>query len=570
MNEPRIQPVTLRFEDRALEREFRDRYHDQSIRQMRFGLMMGLFLYSGFGLLDIVAAPGRLKEIWLLRFGIACPLIAVLLIWSFLPSWRWFSQIGTLILGVVCSVAIIAMTVIAPAPTNYLYQTGVMAVLMFISTVMRLRFIYTLWTAVIVIAAYNAVALTLQDIEGWIIVNHNFFLFTAMVIGGFAAYGVEHYARRNFLQSRTIEMKNEEMSVANRELVESRALIIESSRRAQLIFSALAEALPGTRLDEKYEVGEKIGAGGFATVYRGRHLLLDAPVAIKIFRPSSATDLEKSFERFRMEGISAKKINHPNAVEVMDFGIAGSAIAFLVMELLEGHTLADELRTHGRRSPRRAAEIIVPVCAVLSEAHRLGIIHRDIKPGNIFLHQSQQGEIVKVVDFGIAKATEQSNSIADELTATGALIGTPSYMAPERFHGGAYGVSSDIYSVGVLLFQMLTGQLPARVESESNRVRDIPSGLADLIMKALAADPNRRPSAYEMATTIAMIFDLPLKAPIAAPFAGTPRLTATDVPTEVRSMSDEAVTEVSDRDAPTRGIEESAPAQVPRRLRGSE
>src|SRR6185503_15052486 len=123
-----------------------DRYHDQSVRLMRVGLMMGLFLYSSFGLLDVVAVPTKLKEVWFLRFGIACPAVIVLLILSFHPSFRRFSQAGTLVLGVICGAVIIAMTVIAPPPTNYLYQTGVMAVLMFISSVMRLRFIYTLWT----------------------------------------------------------------------------------------------------------------------------------------------------------------------------------------------------------------------------------------------------------------------------------------------------------------------------------------------------------------------------------------------------------------------------------------
>ena len=534
MTERRIHPITLRFEDVRLETEFRDRYHEQSLQLMRWGLMMGFVIYGAFGLLDIVAVPTKLREIWLIRFGIASPITAALLVWSFRRSFRFISQIGIAVLAILCATAIVVMTMIAPPPANYLYQAGVMAVLMFASAVMRLRFIYVVATSLIVTVLYNVIALADGTTPAWIVINHNFFLLTVTVLGGFAAYGIEHYARRNFL--------------ANRDLVESRQLIIESSRRAQLIFSALAEALPGTTLDDKYEVGEKIGSGGFGTVYRGKHLLLEAEVAIKIFRPSNAKDLEKSFERFRLEGISAKRINHPNAVEVMDFGIASSAVAFLVMELLEGKTLADEIRDEWRLSPLRCAEIIVPICGVLAEAHRLGIIHRDIKPGNIFLHRSKQGEVVKVLDFGIAKVTEQSlTPMTDPLTATGAVIGTPSYMAPERVMGTSYGFSSDVYSVGVMMFQMLAGSLPptATVAVLKQALHETPEPLADLIIRALAPQPEDRPTAYELATNVSAMFNVPLamSTPGTQPDRGVLR-SVTDAPTEVKTDPDHAPTEV--------------------------
>ena len=524
MNEPRIQPFTLRF-GVPLESEFLDRYYDQSIRLIRISLTMGFFLYASFGWLDTFAVPEKLEEVWFIRFGIVCPCLALTALWTFHRSFRRYSQLVLMVLGLIAGGAVIVMTVLASPPANHLYQTGVMTVLMFFFSVPRLRFVYAMTTAVILIVAYNVVALAMDTRPGWIILNHNFFLFAAMIVGGFASYAIELYARRNFLQSRTIENKNEELSAANRELVESRQAILESSRRAQLIFSALADALPGTTLDDKYEVGEKIGSGGFGTVYRGKHLLLDAPVAIKIFRPTDTKNLEKSFERFRIEGVSAKRIRHPNAVEVLDFGISASALAFLVMELLEGHTLSEEIRALGMLPPRRCAEIIVPVCSVLAEAHALGIIHRDIKPGNIFLHRGN-GEVVKVVDFGIAKLTDTPTpQNFDHLTATGAVIGTPSYMAPERFWDAPYGVSSDIYSIGVVLFEMLTGQLPfaskpemiwraafmkspAPAPSPRFLVPEIPVAFDKLVMQALSSHPEQRPSAQDMAREIAELFEI--------------------------------------------------------------
>src|SRR5262249_48378640 len=161
------------------------------------------------------------------------------------------------------------------------------------------------------------------------------------------------------------------------------------------IFSALAKALPGTVLDEKYRLDEKIGTGGFGAVFRGTHLGLNRTIAVKVFRPVPGNDSPEALERFLQEGISACKINHPNAVAVLDSGISADGIAYMVMEFLEGNSLADELRRKLRLTIRRTFEILGPVCEVLEEAHRAGIIHRDIKPENIFLSQAKEGLVVK-------------------------------------------------------------------------------------------------------------------------------------------------------------------------------
>jgi len=530
--------LTLSFKDEA-EGEFLDRFFQRSLAQMRFALILGIILYALFGLLDAIAAPAQKTSLWIIRYAIVCPLFAIGWALSYTPSFRRYAQLILTILPMIAGFGIIEMTVLTPRPVNYLYASGLILVLMWTFTFIRLRFVYSAIASIVIVATYLVTTAIAGVTPAWIIVNNAFFLLTAVILGGFAAYGIELYERRDFLQTR-------ELMRTNDDLVESRRLVIESSRRAQLIFSALAEALPGTDLENKYRLEEKIGSGGFGTVYRARHLLLDAPVAVKIFRPVGGMSMEKSFERFRLEGISTKRIAHPNAVAVLDFGIASSAIAFLVMELLEGHTLADEMRAVGTMSPRRCADIAIPICSVLAEAHSSGIIHRDIKPSNIFLHQSRTlGEVVKVVDFGIAKMLEPSAAEGlDELTATGILIGTPDYIAPERLSSQAYGPSSDIYSVGVLMYQMMTGHVPyettvAQMTQEPrppDEVCEMPAALSGVILLALSIDPLERPAAAEMARMIAEIFNVPV--PIAKPSAILAEVPIdTEAPTEVRDGS---------------------------------
>jgi ligand-binding sensor domain-containing protein/serine/threonine protein kinase len=322
---------------------------------------------------------------------------------------------------------------------------------------------------------------------------------------------------------RTAELakKNEELARKNQELV-------QSHKRADKIFSALSDILPGTVLDEKYRLENKIGSGGFGAVYKATHLIMKRPVAVKIFRPSAGNATAESLERFLLEAISTCRINHPNAVSVLDSGVSTEGIAYMVMELLEGHTLSAELERKGRLLPARAAEIVIPVCDVLSKAHAAGIVHRDIKPDNIFLHQTPEGEVVKVVDFGIAKLLDDVSSMeVNSLTAAGRMIGTPAYISPERLDDKPYDGRADVYSLGVMLYQMLCGHMPFHSVDGSFEALiymhlmkpprplrefnpDIPTDLETVVMRALEKKPENRPTAKEFVQEFSTVLGIQL------------------------------------------------------------
>jgi len=280
-----------------------------------------------------------------------------------------------------------------------------------------------------------------------------------------------------------------------------------------------AHALPGAVLGGRYRLDSVIGGGSFGTVFRARHLELNRDVAVKVLATSAGTDPD-ALARFRREGASACRVQHPNAVAVLDFGVTQTGVAYLVMELLQGHPLDRELEDNAMLTPARSVEITVPVCAALAAAHAVGVVHRDIKPSNIFLHQTPLGEVPKILDFGIAKISGEA-AIGQNLTIDGSLLGTPAYMAPERFRRGPYGLKSDVYSVGVMLYEMLAGRLPfippsadplalvaMQAEEEPPSLRalrpDIPPELETLVLSALAPDPGARPTADVLAFRLSL------------------------------------------------------------------
>jgi hypothetical protein len=318
------------------------------------------------------------------------------------------------------------------------------------------------------------------------------------------------------VRARTAELEaaNQQLAAVNRELV-------AAQNQADQVFAAYARALPGTIIDGKYRLDQELGSGGFGVVYRGRHVILDLPVAIKVFRPAAGNDSGLGLQRFLREGAAASRISHPNAVRILDTGVS-AGIAFLVMELLEGRSLAEELKACGALPLARCAAIAGTVASVLALAHREGILHRDIKPENVFLHRARDEEVVKVLDFGIAKFLGEAPGTGKAcLTRTGEFMGTPSFIAPERISGDPDDGRSDVYSLGAMLFQMVCGSLPWSEEhmlklmvgiidevapaSIGSYRPGVPEELEELIRRALAWSAADRPTAEEMAASLAAL-----------------------------------------------------------------
>src|SRR5215510_5236813 len=215
-------------------------------------------------------------------------------------------------------------------------------------------------------------------------------------------------------------------------------------------------ALTGRTLDQKYYLESKLGVGGMGTVYRAGRLRIGDRVAVKVLHPDQMAD-PHAVERFRREAQTASRLKHPNIVTVYDFGVSREGLNYQVMELAEGESLRSLVHRYGRPAETVAAEIIRQVCAALDETHRLGIVHRDIKPENILVHTIPGGLHVKVLDFGIVALRDVK---AGRLTRTGVVMGTPHYMSPEQCLGEELDGRSDIYSLGIVLFEMLTGVVP--------------------------------------------------------------------------------------------------------------
>ncbi|HTB59890.1 MAG TPA: serine/threonine-protein kinase, partial [Polyangia bacterium] len=208
----------------------------------------------------------------------------------------------------------------------------------------------------------------------------------------------------------------------------------------------------GRVIDSRYRVIRKIGEGGMGTVYAGEHVEIGKDVAIKILHPAYSTQ-QDLVERFRREARAASRIGHPHIIDVTDFGETEDGCAYFVMEHLDGIDLADVLSHERRLAPERACKIATQICRALAAAHAAGVIHRDLKPENIFLvARDGQADFVKVLDFGIARSMGR----ARRLTNPGVAMGTPEYMAPEQAEGGAVDQRSDIYSVGALIYEMVS------------------------------------------------------------------------------------------------------------------
>jgi serine/threonine-protein kinase len=264
-------------------------------------------------------------------------------------------------------------------------------------------------------------------------------------------------------------------------------------------------------LSGRYETGEKLGTGGMSNVYKATDRILERTVAVKILAEHLSDD-ERFVARFKREALAVAKLIHPNIVQVYDTGVDDGR-HYIVMEYVEGRSGAQILQRSGPVEPEIAAEIGAQACAGLDYAHRRGIIHRDVKPGNLMVVGGPVGGgemIVKLTDFGIARAIEQTR-----ITQVGSVVGTAAYLAPEQVRGEEATPATDVYALGVVLYQFLTGRLPyegsslaelaVRQQNEkplppSTYNSEVPGPLGAAVLRALEGDPNRRyASADELA-----------------------------------------------------------------------
>jgi serine/threonine-protein kinase len=250
---------------------------------------------------------------------------------------------------------------------------------------------------------------------------------------------------------------------------------------------------------DRYRLERRLGVGGMATVQLAFDTRLERYVAVKLLAEHLAED--SSFvSRFRREALAAARLVHPNIVQVFDFGSDdATGRQFIVMEFVDGQSCAEILRDEKRLGAREAVDILGQACRGLDYAHRNGVVHRDVKPGNLLRNRDN---VVKLADFGIAKAAEQS-----DITKVGSVLGTAAYLAPEQARGEPAGPASDLYALGVVSYQLMAGRLPYEAASLTDLARlqesgppprlddlnpDVPPALAGAVMRALHRDPERR------------------------------------------------------------------------------
>jgi eukaryotic-like serine/threonine-protein kinase len=280
-------------------------------------------------------------------------------------------------------------------------------------------------------------------------------------------------------------------------------------------------------VDNRYRLVRPLGSGGMADVFLAHDNILDRDVALKVMSTRYASD-EEFVERFKREAQSAAALSHPNIVSIFDRGASEDGTYYIAMEYLPGGTLKDRIISRGALPARTAAAVALQIAQALRVAHERGVIHRDIKPHNILITDSGD---VKVTDFGIARAASSST-----MTRTGSILGTAHYISPEQAMGEPVGPASDLYSLGVVLYEMLTGRVPFEVDTlagvpvkhvdeQPRRPREVnpevPEDMEALTMRLLAKDPDDRPgSAAELVEELTRVRErlLPVPSP---PVAGT-------------------------------------------------
>jgi eukaryotic-like serine/threonine-protein kinase len=299
------------------------------------------------------------------------------------------------------------------------------------------------------------------------------------------------------------------------------------------------DLLIGRTLDGKYRLEAKLGAGGMGAVYRASHVPSGTMYAVKVLHTALVGDAA-SVARFRREAETAARVHHANAIAVNDFGVTADHINYIVMELFEGESLRDRLRHEGKLRLEEACEVARQLCAALQAMHAEGIVHRDVKPENIFIARTQEaGLSVKILDFGIAKVISESGSFP-ALTHHGAVVGSPHYLSPEQCNGDDLDSRSDVYSLGVVLYEMLTGVVPftaatpvavalmhANTAAPPLRVRNplVPQAVEAVVLRALSKKrEDRQDGAARVAQELERAVRLSAGSGSAARLEGPPTL----------------------------------------------
>ena len=335
----------------------------------------------------------------------------------------------------------------------------------------------------------------------------------------------------------------------------------------------------GALIADRYRVIGRLGQGGMGQVYLAEHVRMGRKSALKIMNPGMAHDPD-SVNRFNREAANASRINHTNVASIYDFGETDDGLLFLAMEYVEGQPLSTTIAREGALPLRRAASIARQVAAALRVAHHLGIVHRDLKPDNIMIASDIDGsELVKVVDFGIAKAVANEGQ---KVTRTGLSIGTPEYMSPEQLASENVDARSDIYSLGLVTFAMLTGELPfpavttretlvARLVDKPATLAAVrgdvawPSGLQAVMDKVLASNAvDRYQDSADFAKELAAALETPLNAPSGIDSSAATRLAASI--SGARTVPSRPVVPPTRESAPATPVMLSDPGRGKRRL----
>jgi len=272
----------------------------------------------------------------------------------------------------------------------------------------------------------------------------------------------------------------------------------------------------GKVIDGRYEIMARIGEGGMGVVYKAKQTSIDRVIAIKVLNPQMASD-QQWIQRFYNEAKATSRLQHPNTIRMFDFGQSADGRLFLTMEFLDGQTLREAVARQAPMAPNRVLKVLIQCCASLAEAHSIGIIHRDIKPDNVFLlNMAGSPDFVKLLDFSVAKLLQENDRMR---TQAGVVFGTPQYMSPEQGRGLPLDARSDIYALGILAYEMLTGQVPFNDENPMNVLQmhlrsevpplpqTVPMEMQQVVRRALSKDPGQRyQSAGEMMQHCQQVF----------------------------------------------------------------